>query len=144
MQETRQQKKNQIPCYCMKIRRASAVITKFYDAILGECGITARQYSLLFKVKAAEGCSVRELADAAELERSTLARNLKPLYQRGLIVDVKQPGTRKSRLKLTPAGEERLEFANLLWEKAQNDVLQKLGEDGISGLDKLLGLLETL
>ena len=138
------QKKADIPCYCLKIRRASAVVTKFYDDQLGACGITARQYSLLSKISGAEHCSVRELSDVAELDRSTLARSLKPLYLQKLIVDVKRPGARNSQLELTQAGRQTLARANHVWVKAQTDVRQKLGENGISWLDQMLDLLESL
>lgn len=142
MQELQQ--KHTIPCYCLKIRRASAVITKFYDDSLRGCGVTSRQYSLLYQISRKELCSVRELSDAAQLDRSTLARSLKPLYQQALIADVRQPGTRNSRLKLTQAGEETLAQANRLWAGAQETVRQTLGGEGIAWLDRMLDLLGTL
>ena len=142
MEET--QKRSQTACYCMKIRRASAVITKLYDQLLDGSGITARQFSLLFKVSTAEHCSVRELADATELDRSTLARNLKPLYQKGLIADAKEMGARNSRLELTPEGKETLQHAGALWKEAQERVRLKLGKRRVAELDKLIGLLEEL
>ena len=142
MQE--QQQKRNIPCYCMKLRRASAVITKFYNDRLRVCDITARQFSLLHKINEQKHCSVKELSDMAELDRSTLARSLKPLYQQNLVVDVKPRDARNSRLELTPSGEDTLVRATTLWTKAQTDVLEKLGEDGIERLDQILGLLETL
>ena len=138
------QQKQQPPCYCLKIRRASAVITKFYDKILRACGITIRQYSLLLNISRAEQCSVRELADRTELDRSTLTRSLKPLYQQKLIVDAKQPGTRNSRLELTEAGKETVARAKLLWAEAQEDVKETLGEEGLSSLEKVVSLLESL
>ena len=131
-------------CYCLKIRRTAAVITNFYDKTLRSCGITARQYSLLFHISKKEHCSIRELADAVSLDRSTLARSLRPLYQYSFIVDIKESGARNSCLELTPSGRETLKQANQLWKRAQESVQQTLGADGIDGLDRTLSLLETL
>lgn len=142
MQETRY--KGAPPCYCLKVRRASAVITKFYDKILSSCGITVTQFSLLINIAAEEQCSVRELADRTELDRSTLARSLKPLYQQGLVVDIKRQGARNSRLELTQTGQETVECAKKLWTLAQEKVRQTLGEEGISSLEKIFASLETL
>ncbi|MDR2354996.1 MAG: MarR family transcriptional regulator, partial [Clostridiales Family XIII bacterium] len=61
MQET--QGKNVTACYCLRTRKASAAVTKFYDNILEPCGVTVRQYSLLLNVSKTERCSVKELAD---------------------------------------------------------------------------------
>ena len=138
------QRKKPTSCYCLKIRRASALVTKFYDGMLGPCGVTVRQYSLLLNISQAEYCSVKELADLTELDRSTLARSLKPLYHHRLVIDAKEPGTRNSRLVLTKIGKETVECANRLWLEAQKDVELKLEEDGLHSLEKLLGLLEAL
>lgn len=133
-----------VSCYCLKIRRSAAVITNYYDDVLSACGITARQYSLLYNIGTAEQCSVRELSDVTELDRSTLARGLKPLYRQNLIADKKQNGKRNCCLELTQSGKETVERATLLWNTAQENIRQKLGDDGIMWIDKISNLLETL
>jgi len=140
------EKQNQKPisCYCLKTRRASAVVTKFYDNMLESCGVTVRQYSLLVNIYRAKCCSVKELADMAELDRSTLARSLKPLYQQGLVIDSKEPGARNSKLGLSKAGKETVYSANQLWANAQKAVELKLGDDGLHSFEKLMDLLEAL
>lgn len=138
------QSKNSTACYCLRTRRASAAVTKFYDNMLESCGVTVRQYSLLLNISQAEYCSVKELADMTELDRSTLARSLKPLYHHGLVIDIKEPGTRNSQLELTNAGKETVEYAKQLWTEAQKAVKLKLGEDGLHSLEKVLDLLEAL
>ena len=131
-------------CYCLKIRRASATVTKFYDSMLESCGVTVRQYSLLLNISQAEHCSVKELADMTELDRSTLARSLKPLYHQGLVIDTKVLGTRNSQLEVTETGKETVECAKQLWAEAQKAVKLKLGANGLHSLEKVLNLLERL
>lgn len=140
----RKQSRNPTSCYCLKTRRASAVVTKFYDKTLEPCGLTVRQYSLLLNISQEECCSVKELADATELDRSTLARSLKPLFHQGLIADTSRPGARNSQLELTKAGQESLGRAKLLWAEAQRALTQKLGEGGLRSLEEVFQLLESL
>ncbi len=141
-----QKNQNRTPtsCYCLKIRRATATVTKHYDRVLAPCGVTVSQYSVLLNISRAEQCSIRELADMAELDRSTLARNLQPLFHQGLVVDTRQEGTRNCQLELTETGKETLECAKLLWAKAQQDVMLKLGDEGLDTLEKVLSSLEAL
>lgn len=131
-------------CYCLKIRRATASVTNHYDSVLAPCGVTVRQYSVLLNIALSEHCSIKDLADMAELDRSTLARNLQPLLHQGLVVDTRQPGTRNCQLELTEAGKETLECAKRLWAEAQQDFIRKLGDEGLAALEKVLGSIEAL
>ncbi|MDR1086271.1 MAG: MarR family winged helix-turn-helix transcriptional regulator [Deltaproteobacteria bacterium] len=132
------------PCYCLRIRLATGVVTEYYDRILAPSGVTVNQFAVLFNISRHEGCSVKQLADISEHDSSTLARNLKPLYRDGLIADTKEPGSRNSRLKLTPAGQKTLEAANPLWNKAQESLSKKLGQENLKTLEKLLVSLSDL
>lgn len=138
------QSKTSTSCYCLKTRRASAALTKFYDNTLAPCGVTVRQYSLLLNISRAENCSIKELADMTELDRSTLARSLKPLYQQGLVIDTKELGTRNSQLELTRAGKHTVDCANQLWVEAQKIVEHELGEAGLQELEKVMAMLEAI
>lgn len=136
--------KSPTPCFCLKIRRASADITDYYDRILEPSGVTVGQYSILLNTSKADKGTVKELADMAELDRSTLARNIKPLIIKQLIYDAKKEGARDSCLKLTEDGKKTLLLAQSLWEDAQNKMRENLGEDGIAELEKVLKTLEAL
>ncbi len=80
----------------------------------------------------------------AELDRSTLARNLKPLLNRGLVIDTRQPGARNRQLELTAAGQQTVAAAQTLWEKAQQKVQATLGEAGQAALEEVLAALAKL
>jgi DNA-binding MarR family transcriptional regulator len=92
----------------------------------------------------AEQGTLKELADMAELDRSTLARNIKPLMKKNLVYDAKADGARNSKLALTQEGIKKLEHAKQLWNHAQQQVQEKLGQTNISELEKVLKTLETL
>lgn len=131
-------------CYCLKLRRATSDVTRFYDKILSECDITVSQYGLLLNISKAEKGSLRELADMAELDRSTLARNIKPLIKKEFVYDAKAEGTRDSSYQLTNSGKNVLGKAKGLWEQAQKKVETILGNNGVQELEKMLRALEEL
>lgn len=131
-------------CHCLKMRRSAGNVIQFYDNILSPSGVTVRQYSLLNKIAENEGCSVRELSDAVELDRSTLARSLKPLMQAGYIEDRKESSARNSVLYLTKEGVHTCHHAAELWQKAQKEYEDKLGENTVRELENILELLQTL
>jgi DNA-binding MarR family transcriptional regulator len=93
------------------------------------------QFSILANISRSGPLSVRELADLSELERSTLARNLKPILAKGWIVDSKALSARNSRLSLTEKGQKVLAEARELWERAQKEVQDRLGEEGVKAFD---------
>ena len=131
-------------CYCLKIRRANADVVSFYDKSLKESGVTIQQFSLLLNISKAEKGTLSELAEMAELDRSTLARNIKPLLSKKLVYDAKPHGARDSKLTLTDDGKKTLKLTQKLWENAQKNLSHALGEVGIAELEKVLKTLESL
>lgn len=131
-------------CHCLKMRRSAENVIHFYDAALMPCGLTARQYSLLYAVHHNSGCNVRELSEAALLDRSTLARSLKPLLQAEYIEDKKSAGARDSVLVLSLKGERVYFQARQLWNTAQKQFEAKIGKENVQALENLLLLLQNL
>jgi DNA-binding MarR family transcriptional regulator len=66
--------------------------------------------------------SVTELADILGMDRSALARNLKPLERKGW-VSVSVGTDRRARIvRLTRNGQQLLRTVYPLWERAQTDL----------------------
>lgn len=131
-------------CHCLKMRRSAWNVISFYDRMLAPSGITVRQYSLLHSIGEHEGCNMRELGDWTELERSTLARSLKPLLKAELICDKKEAGMRDSHLFLTEKGRKICDFAGDLWNEAQKQFEDIVGKERVTQLEKTLEILQTL
>lgn len=131
-------------CFCLRTSRLSWDVTAFYDRMLSAAGVTAKQHYLLKNIGKAGKCSVRELADITEYDRSTLARTLKPLLSRGLVVDMRAPGTRNRQLELTEAGWETEKHALELWDEAQRMAVKALGDDGVAAFELVVSRLSAL
>jgi DNA-binding MarR family transcriptional regulator len=117
------------------------VVTGIYDSFLAPINLSVTQYSLLVNISRLRSCSVSDLAGYMGLERTTLVRTLKPLFELGYIVDRSELGKRNRCLQLTPAGQEIMEQGTILWESAQKAMEQKFGSEKMQNLLDILSSL---
>ena len=117
-------------CYCAVLRSASRKMTALYDAALAPAGIGLAQYSLMRRIKSAGAVSLTELAQIAELDRSTVGRNVRVLERMGLVSETAAEDQRETTFALSEAGIETLRRARPMWDDAQRRVEAALGEDG--------------
>ena len=122
-------------CAGINLRRASRAVTHYYDRqLLGACDLRATQVPLLVVLYLAGPRTINEMAERLDLDRTTLSRNLKPLEERGLITVTLGDDQRARMVALTQIGAEVLLKALPVWEAAQEDVVQILGETGFQNL----------
>jgi DNA-binding MarR family transcriptional regulator len=115
-------------CACHRVRTAARAVTRAYDDALRPVGLRATQLSVLVAAAGDDALSITALAKLMGMDRSTLARNLRPLETEGLIA-VGLEGWRRSRaLTITKKGRSLLRDALPLWEKAQQALQRKLGD----------------
>lgn len=131
-------------CHCINLRRANNAVTKYYDRMLGPCGVTVNQYSLLINLKRMERANIAELAHHVDLDRTTLVRTIRPLLDRGLMEDLSAPGSRDRVLTVSAAGEGVLKSAVPLWERAQRDIETALGRDVVRVLGSIVEKVQAL
>lgn len=129
------------PCTCTNLRRAARAITYTYDEVLQACGLRVTQYSVLRAISKAGTASITELAEWLSLERTTLARNLKPLEKRGLIQVLPGRDQRVRAVSLTAKGRQVFERAVPLWSRGQDKVRSHLGA---SRMDALMSILQQI
>ena len=86
MKHIRYDLKSSSPCHCLNIRRASRVVTQFYEKVLEPSGLKVTQYSLLRNLERVESVSMSALAKTMRIDRTTLNRIIKPLMNAGLIM----------------------------------------------------------
>jgi len=114
-------------CYCAAVRTAARKTTALYDAILEPAGVTLAQYSLLRRIERAGTVSLTKLGRLAELDRSTVGRNVKALEELRLVRLGRTNDQREAAVLLTRAGEQALKRAFPLWEEAQRRVEDAVG-----------------
>jgi DNA-binding MarR family transcriptional regulator len=129
-------------CACFNFRKASRAVTQLYDEILQSSGLLATQFTLLIAIAIAGSATITRLAQELVMDRTTLTRNLKPL-ERQRLIEIKPGQDQRTRVvMLTDAGREALAKAIPLWEQAQANVVEGLGQKRWNTL--LAGLSDTV
>jgi DNA-binding MarR family transcriptional regulator len=125
-------------CTCLALRRITRRVTQRYDEWLAPAGLRCTQFSLLGLLHAPDELSVSALAERADMDRTTLTRNLQLLAERQLVALVEGADARSRTAKLTPQGRQAFARALPLWRRAQDEVAAKLGDDGVTRLHDAL------
>lgn len=124
------------------MRKVTRAVTQYYDSILEPAGVRVTQFTLLVALFSTKGKTLTEIAESLVMDRTTLTRNLKPLEKMGLITTVQTSDKRSKAYVLTQQGEEIVERCVPLWQQAQNNVVNSLGEetykDIVSKLSRML------
>ena len=131
-------------CLVLNTRMAARAITRRYESHLRGHGITAVQFSLLATVARNEQRSITEIADSLAMERTTASRNLDLLARKGIILADKAEGANRADIRLSDKGRALLSEILPMWRKAQEELRQKLGEDGLAETLATLRRLSTL
>ena len=126
-------------CTCFKLRRLTRRVTAVYDRALSAAGLRVTQYSLLAQIRRLRSVSMSELAEALDMDRTTLTRNLKPLQQAQWVEVEPSPEDARIRLvRITPSGEKQWQAARVHWRRAQAEVNTTLGQPELAGLHDVL------
>jgi DNA-binding MarR family transcriptional regulator len=128
-------------CYCTNLRRAANSVTAVYDRFMAPISLSVTQYTLLVNISRLETCSISDLAVYMGLERTTLVRTLKPLFDLDYIVDLSDAGQRNRRIQLTPDGVQIMAQGKQLWANAQAALEQKMGSETLAQLLDILTVL---
>lgn len=133
MQETKSFKYRQLlSCKCFKMRKASRVVTQFYDKKLKPVGIRITQFTILSLIATSKNKTLISLAEELLMDRTTLTRGLNILLKEKLIEQIKAKDSRKKIMKLTAKGHKKLEMAIPLWLEAEHQILDESKKLGFS------------
>ena len=133
MEETRSFRYRQLlSCKCFKMRKASRVVTQFYDKKLKPVGIRITQFTILSLIATSKNKTLISLAEELLMDRTTLTRGLNILLKEKLIEQIKTKDSRKKIMKLTDKGHKKLEMAIPLWLEAEHQILDESKRLGFS------------
>ncbi|WGS52401.1 MarR family winged helix-turn-helix transcriptional regulator [Paraburkholderia sp. D15] len=120
---------------CFAIRQAARYVSQLYDRHLSNVGLTITQFSLLGRLKRTGPMSMKQMAEAMRMQRTTLVRTIQPLRRNGLVSsDALGADARALRIALTAAGEERLSAGRSHWYAAQAEFEHRFGEQRAAAL----------
>jgi DNA-binding MarR family transcriptional regulator len=121
------------------MRAAARHLSQSYDRFLAPSGLRTTQFSVLARLKRKGPLTINALAEDMVMDRTTLGRNILPLERDGLIsIEPTASDRRAKELRLTKAGEKRLQAALKRWSQAQARFETVFGAERAGDLRKLL------
>jgi len=121
-------------CTCFNLRKASRIVTQYFDDSMRSIGLRGTQFTLLANTFAYSPITVTRMAEIMVTDRTTLGRNLLPMEKSGLI-KVEPGDDRRTRIvKITDAGKRKLQEAYPLWKETQENIKQKMGLENWSSM----------
>ncbi|MDG1915918.1 MAG: MarR family transcriptional regulator [Crocinitomix sp.] len=123
-------------CISSKILKCNRIISSVFRKHLLPFNITNSQMSILFIVAKRGEATQQELATMLYLEKSTISRNMKRLFDGQLIIK-----NSAKQIQITEAGKDFLEEIIPAWNRAMDESKNLLAADGEAALNLLLNQL---
>jgi len=127
----------------MASRAASRAATRVFAACLEPLDLEATQFPILLTLRLRGETTVAALAQALDLDPSTVTRSIQPLERRRLVAAQGGRGRSGKRLALSKTGEATLEEAAAKWREAQAAIVAELGAEDANALRGSLARLEA-
>ena len=128
----------QFACACANVRRASRVITQFYDSVFQAGGYSIAQFGLLHALALRKIATQAQLGAILTIDPTTLSRTLRPLLRKKWIERIPGTDRREQYLQLTAIGRKQLKKAQTSWLRAQARLRKSLGDEDWNQLQVLL------
>jgi DNA-binding MarR family transcriptional regulator len=131
-------------CICFLLRSAARRASALYTRHLKKIGLGLPQHSLIgmaaaFEKQNGRPATISELAQALDLDRTTMARNLKPMVQAGYVSIEKASdcgngrgfgqGGRAKAVRATREGRMAYRAGVALWRQAQDEMIAGLAAE---------------
>ena len=97
------------------LRMSSRIVGRHFDDALRPFGLKATQFNILSVITQKGPSSITEISNALSMERSALARNLKPLQAKGYLKLGAGKDKRVKIAQVTAKGKKQLQKALPAW-----------------------------
>lgn len=122
-------------CVAVRMRLLNRVVTNFYDDALRPLGLKVSQLNILVATARMGVARPAIVCDVLKLDTSTLSRNVERMRAQGWLEVVPDEDARAQPFRLTTSGIRLIERAVPAWERAQEQALELLGDEGIAVLE---------
>ncbi len=136
--QTMNERVRQFACACANVRRASRVITQFYDSVFQAGGQSIAQFGLLHALSLSKIATQAKLGTILSIDPTTLSRTLRPLLRQKFIERIPGTDRREQYLQLTELGRKQLKKTLPHWLRAQDRLRKSLGDKNWNQMQKLL------
>lgn len=119
------------------------MITAIYDDALAGVGLKASQFNLLVAAVNRKEIRPAELAKLLEMDESTLSRNVERMCAKGWLRLEPDDDRRSHLIKVTEKGLGLIRKGYPAWQKAQQEIVRRLGSDSVAALKSVLRKLRS-
>jgi DNA-binding MarR family transcriptional regulator len=125
-------------CACFDLRKATRTVSRMYDEFLRDRGLNITQFSLLRLILTEKELSISTLSRYMAMDRTSITRALAPLERDGLI-DTRPGADKRIRIvSVASKGCKLIKNAEPEWYKAQEVLMEIVGEDRWGAMRTLL------
>lgn len=121
---------NPSECISGKVMRLNRITANVFRKYLLPFHITDSQLSILFVLTKKGGLTQKQLSNIVQLEKSSLNRNLKRLFDKSYLSRIDFP-----TIQITHLGKSFVNNVIPEWKKAMDEISELLGEDGKTALN---------
>lgn len=121
---------NPSECISGKMMRVNRITANVFRKYLMPFDITDSQLSILFVLTKKGGLTQKQLSDIVQLEKSSLNRNLKRLFDENYLSRTDFP-----IIQITNLGKSFVNNIIPEWKKAMDEISELLGDDGKMALN---------
>jgi DNA-binding MarR family transcriptional regulator len=127
-------------CVGVRVGHLHRLVSRRYDEALRPLGVTLTQMEILgVLILMPAPARPATLANMLGVERSTMSRNLDLLEKRGYVSTAEtSPSGRSLRIAVTAEGRALHAATEGAWREAQQSLVDRLGTDVVSTLDRWL------
>jgi DNA-binding MarR family transcriptional regulator len=116
-------------CACFDLRRATRAVSRMYDDFLRDAGLNITQFSLLRVIGSEKELSISTLGRYMVMDRTSITRALAPLERDRLIHSRAGTDRRVRIVSVTGKGRKLVDEAEPKWQRAQEALIDAIGED---------------
>jgi DNA-binding MarR family transcriptional regulator len=124
-------------CYAIRLRLLNRVLTRIYDDALRPLGATANQLNILALVENMGEAEAGAIGRMLQMEKSTVSRNVERMHRQEWLSEKPGSDGRRVLLSVTRRGRALMERAMPLWNHAQEQVRELLGEAGAATIGRV-------
>lgn len=129
---------------CGSFRRTSRALTQFYEQALRPIELRATQFTILQVLSRASEVSQGQLGEMLAMDSTTLTRTLAIMQRHGWIAERRGEDQRERRVRLSGAGQTKLNRAMVVWEEVQRRLCKQLGNQAWENLLQLTNQVTAL
>ena len=126
-------------CFGSRMRQLSRITDGYFRNQLVSFNITENQMTILFALFKLERIEQGKIGQTLRLERSTVSRNIKRLEKQGYVI---RTSAYRPKIELSKVGNKLVQELVPLWEETMEELVDKLGEDGLAAIATLEKILK--